>query len=158
MEERMKLLTGMQERVRTQMKGEEKVYAARREELLGSRELKEVAYGFKMSSMLNEDQAMIVLSALGQIRYAGRKDFYNIYETDYGGDEFEVELRWPQHYAGWVDSVKICGSEHSPKADLGVRFWRPAQEIESAPEQSEQEAQEIYQQLEQLLRKKQPIL
>lgn len=154
MEERTKLLTRMQERTCTQMKEEEKVHTSRREEILGSKRLKEVVYGFKMSSILNEDQAMVVLSALGQMKYAERKDHYNIYEKELWDESF-AELRWPQHYTDWVDSIKISFSEHSPKADLRVCFWRSAQEIESNPQQLEQEAQEIYQQLEQLLQKRQ---
>ncbi len=152
-EGRVKLLAGMSKRVRTQMKEEEKVHASRREELLGSKRLKEVVYGFKMSSILNEDQAIVVLSALGQMKYAERKDQYNIYEKELWDESF-AELRWPQHYTDWVDSIKISFSEHSPKADLRVHFWRSAQEIESNPEKSAQEAQELYHHLEQLLRER----
>ncbi len=124
-----------------------------RRELLGSRELKEVAYGFKLSSKLDEDQAIRLLSALGESRYAGQTEVYTINETEYG-NEFETELRWPQQDTDWVDSIKIRGSEHSPVADLGVHFWRSADEINDIPQKSEQEARGIYQKLEQLLLEK----
>ena len=144
----------IKERVETTAGAQKKIHATYREELLGSTELKEVAYGFKLSSVLDEDQAIIALSALGEAKYRRRESQCNIYETECG-NEYVAELRWPQDEAEWVESIKISCSVYSPTADLGIRFWRPAKELESIPQKSEQEAQKIYQQLEQLLRERQ---
>ena len=148
LEQRFDHLNRIREKVGAGIKKEQEKWEDLRVKLLGvkSKNIPTFNYRFPfVSTPLGKEDAVGHLNLLGDQRYfnGGFKVFVN--ET---WNTYSVSLRWPHHYAGWVDNVTLF-SGGGLVEELSVNFMRPKQKEGNKVFYSE--AEEIYQTLKKML-------
>lgn len=91
-------------------------------------------FSFQFNHQLNLEQALqdedesrlhSILEQLGQERYTSN---WAVYDTDRETKTFDgwqtTELRWPQHYAGYVESITIHKGSTTNPSSVSVEFVR----------------------------------
>ena len=96
-----------------------------------------------------EKRVKKILKQIAEQRYSSSQTPYKIFDTDREARNFfgtwdSLELRWPKHYAGWIDSISLYRKEDT--MDVNVFFKRGKREISSSAGKTslEQQAQQIY--------------
>ncbi|HLC73284.1 MAG TPA: hypothetical protein VJH20_01460 [Candidatus Nanoarchaeia archaeon] len=93
-------------------------------------------------ALQNEDEPRVhtVLEELGQERYDNN---WAIYDTDRETRNFDgcwqtTELRWPQHYAGYIESITIYRGSTTSPSSVSVDFVRgKSQKVDQVSLQTE---------------------
>lgn len=149
-----------------EVRKEKTVQQAKRIKLLGLCKGAETVirrYNFPLPveiDLKNDDEEKVkrVLEQIAQQRYAGKSEQYKIWDTDRETRNFMgtwdwLELRYPRHYAGYVDSISVSrgwqGREKYEPTRVGVWFVRGRREISSSTRRRllDEQAQQIYEQI-----------
>jgi len=163
--ERLAVVSGIQLQVLKEVHAEEAVQRAKRIKLLGLSEreetrIKKYCFPLPEISLQEDDEANVktILEQIAQQRYARKPEQYKIWETDREIRNFEgtwswLELRYPRHYAGYLDSISVSRDwqigDKSEPTRVNVRFVRGKKEVFSNTRKAalDKEAQQIYEQI-----------
>jgi hypothetical protein len=148
LEQRFDQLSKIREKVDGRIKKEQEKWEDLRAKLLGVKSGKIPAFNYRfplVGTPIEKEDAIEHLNSLGGQRYfnGGFKVFVN--ET---WNTYSVSLRWPHHYAGWVDNITLFSSGGLAE-ELSVNFMRSKQKDGSKVLYSD--AEEIYQTLKKML-------
>ena len=95
----------------------------------------------------NREYAKEVLERIGKSRYSGKRGQYRVFTQEYWTNWY-AELRYPEHYVSWIDSI-IIRSDGS----VNIRFLRGKKDISNRQKIKtlDEEAQQIFEELREKL-------
>jgi len=117
-------------------------------------------YRFTLPNDLNlnerdEEKVKNILENIAQIRYRNKPERYQIFEDTDSKSHLcmwaSLELRWPSHYAGFIDSIYFLRNDTllNQPAEINISFVRGKNEISDSTKSTclEQEAKKVYEQI-----------
>lgn len=149
--ERKRILRGMMSDAENQVKSEGAKWRSLRGKLLSANaeDIKPVDYTFKLGGKIDRYKLDLVLNELGGERYKDRigEMQFKVWPFE-SWSSFSLELRWPFHYAGWIDSIIVASD-----GDVFMSFMRSAEYLKNNAGVLENEAKQIYEKIKSKLKK-----
>lgn len=123
-----------------------------REGLLGAKsgDIKAVEYTSRLEGSIDKSLLDLTLNELGNERYKDKigKAPFMVWPYDFW-NSFTLELRWPFHYAAWIDSIKV-----SSGGEVSIRFMRSKSYLSEHLGDLEKDANQVYDKIGSMLKSK----
>ncbi|MEM4244680.1 MAG: hypothetical protein QW404_03225 [Candidatus Nanoarchaeia archaeon] len=147
--ERKKVLRDIKLEADERVKEEETRWKDLRSKILCSDDVKPTDYKFKLQGKIDRYKIDEVLNEIGDERYKDKigELQFKVWPFE-SWSSFSLELRWPYHYAGWVDSIMV-----SSDGDVFISFMRSAEYLKNNASSLENEAKQIYEKIKNKLKK-----